>query len=225
VISPEDDLKVTYDELTMELNLNPFNGELSLNNVIDQIKVRYFISNTFALRLGFNVNSTRKDVTTTNPYGPNPFMEEENKKSLLIGANLGIEKHFLGTRRLSPYVGIELAGSTKSSSHVINDGSTETTIDNAWRTVDLVNNNFVYGYEEKAYVQYGVNLLGGFDFYVARHIFLGYEIAFQVFNKEYKSVDITTVGTPFPQDNPDSKETEFSFGPNLINGIRIGFVF
>jgi hypothetical protein len=209
----------------MELNINPFGGELTLNNLLNQIKVRYFISNTFALRVGFNVNSTKRDITTTNPYGTNPYTLEENKKSTLVGLNVGIEKHFLGTRRLSPYVGAELAGATKFSSHVINDGTTETTIDNAWRTVSLVNNNFVYGYEEKAYTQYGVNLIGGFDFYVAKHFFLGYEVAFQVFNKEYKGTEITTVGTPFPQDNPDSKETEFTFGPYLINGIRIGYVF
>jgi len=224
-VSPENDLKATYDELTLELNINPFNGELSLNNVLNQIKLRYFISNDLAIRVGFNINSTKIDITTTNPYGTNPYTLEENKKTSLLGLNAGIEKHFLGTRRLSPYVGVELAIANKSSSHIINDGSTETTIEGAWRTVSLVNNSFVYGYEEKAYFQYGVNLIGGFDFYVAKHFFLGYEIAFEFFNKEYKGVDITTVGTPFPQDNPDSKETEFSLGPNLLNGIRIGYVF
>ncbi len=224
-ISTENDLKASVDKLTMELNINPFNGELSLNNVINQIKLRYFVSNGLAIRVGFNVRSTRKDITTTNPYGTNPYTLEENKRSTTLGGNIGIEKHFLGTKRLSPYIGLELAGTNKSASHIINDGSTETTIDNAWRTVSLVNNNFVYGYEEKAYFQYGVNLIGGFDFYVAKHFFIGYEVAFEVYNKEFKGVDITTVGTPFPQDNPDSKETEFNVGPNLLNGIRIGFVF
>lgn len=217
--------KVTADKLTLELNINPFSGELSLNNMLNQIKFRYFTTHDFAVRVGFNVNMTKKDITTTNPYGTNPYTLEENKKASLLGLNAGIEKHFPGTRRLSPYIGIELAVAYKSSSHVINDGTTETTIDNAWRTVNLVNNNFVYGYEEKAYFQYGANLIGGFDFYLARHFFLGYEVTFQFYNKEYNGVEITTVGTSIPQDNPDTNETEFSVGPNLLNGIRIGYVF
>jgi hypothetical protein len=224
-ISPPEELKVTYDELTMELTLNPFNGSLNLNNMLDQIKVRYFISNAFAIRAGITVKSTKKDLTTTNPYGTSPYDIEENKKSFLFGANLGIEQHFLGTRRLSPYVGIELTGVSKTSSHVINDGVTETTIENAWRTTAVVNNSFVYGYEEKAYFSYGANVLAGFDFYVAKRFFIGYEVAFTVYNKEFRGVDITVVGTPFPIDNPDINETEFSLGPSLLNGIRIGYVF
>lgn len=224
-VSIDNDLKASKGRLTMELNINPFNGELSLNNVLNQIKFRYFLSQAVALRAGFNVNITNKEITTTNAYGTNPYTLEEDKESTLLGLNIGIEKHFLGTKRLSPYIGFELAGANKSTSHVIKDGSTETTIEGAWRTVTMVNNSSIYGYEEKAYFQYGANLIGGFDFYVAKHFFLGYEISFQFYNKEYKIVDITTVGNPIPQNNPDTKEKEFSLGPNLLNGIRIGYVF
>lgn len=217
--------KVTADKLTLELNINPFSGELSLNNMLNQIKFRYFTSHDFAVRAGFNVNMTKKDITTNNPYGTNPYTSEEDKETSLLGLNAGIEKHFAGTRRLSPYIGIEFAGAFKSSSHVINDGTTETTIDNAWRTVTLTNNTYVYGYEEKAYFQFGTNLIGGFDFYLARHFFLGCEVTFQFYYKEYNGVEITTVGTQTPQDNPDTNESEFSVGPKLLNGIRIGYVF
>lgn len=223
--SLEHHLKVSYDELTMELNLNPFNAELSLNNIIDQLKLRFFTSDNFAIRLGFTVNSLNKDITTSNPYGTNPYNIVETKKSTLIGVNAGIEKHFLGTHRLSPYIGIEVAFANRSASHVINDGTTETTIDGAWRTTNIVNNAFVYGYEQKAYIQYGGNIIAGFDFYVARHFFVGYEAVYKFAYTDYKGVTITTVGTPFPQDNPDIKETEFALSPYLLNGIRIGYVF
>jgi len=217
--------KPVAEKLTLELNINPFSGELSLNNMLNQIKFRYFTSHDFAIRVGFNVNMIRKEITTTNPYGTNPYTLAEDKKTSLLALNAGIEKHFPGTRRLSPYIGVELAAAFKSSNHIINDGATETTIDNAWRTVTLVNNNFVYGYEEKAYLQFGANLIGGFDYYLARHFFLGYEFTFQFYNKEYNGVEITTVGTQIPQDNPDTNENEFSVGPNLLNGIRIGYIF
>jgi hypothetical protein len=142
-----------------------------------------------------------------------------------MGINAGIEKHFAGTRRLSPYIGLEVVVANRSSSHIINDLSTETTIEGAWRTTSVVNNTFVYGYEQKAYFQFGANVVAGFDFYVARHFYVGYEAAYRFSNTEYKGVDITIVGTTFPQDNPDVEETEFSFSPSLINGIRIGYVF
>jgi hypothetical protein len=223
--SLEHHLKVSYDELTMELNINPFNAELRLNNLIDQLKLRFFTSDNFAIRLGFTVNTIDKDITTTNPYGTNPYNIVESKKSTLFGVNAGIEKHFSGTRRLSPYIGIEVVFANRSASHIINDGTTETTIEGAWRTESVVNNSFVYGYEQKAYVQYGANIIAGFDFYVARHFFIGYEAAYKFAYTDYKGVDITTVGTPFPQDNQDVEETEFAVSPSLINGIRVGYVF
>lgn len=223
--SLEHHLKVSYDELTMELNINPFDGELDLNNLIDQLKLRFFTSDNFAIRLGFTVNSLKKDITSSNPYGTNPVTVVENKKSTLIGVNAGIEKHFGGTRRLSPYIGIEFAIANRSSEHVINDGTTEVTIDGAWRTTSVVNNSFVYSYEQNAYFQYGANILAGFDFYVARHFFIGYEAAYKFTYTDFKGVDITTVGTPFPQDNTDVEQTEFALSPYLINGIRVGFVF
>jgi hypothetical protein len=100
--SLEHHLKVNYDELTMELNINPFDGNISLNNLIDQLKLRFFTSDNFAIRLGFTVNSTKKDITTTNPYGTNPYTIVENKKSTLIGVNAGIEKHFAGHTPIVP---------------------------------------------------------------------------------------------------------------------------
>jgi hypothetical protein len=110
---------------------------------------------------------------------------------------------------LSPYIGIEVAIANRSAEHVINDGTTEVTIDGAWRTTDIVNNAFVYGYEQKAYFQYGANVIAGFDFYVSRHVFIGYEAAYKFTYTDYKGVDITTVGTSFPQDNPDIEGNRF----------------
>ena len=53
----------------------------------------------------------------------------------------------------------------------------------------IVNNSFVYGYEQKAYFQYGANIIAGFDFYVARHFFIGYEAAYKFAYTDYKGVD------------------------------------
>ena len=221
-----DPLKVSSGQLAMELNINPFRGDLSLNNALNQVKLRYFTSDNFAIRLAFNIDVKKKETTVTNPYGTNPFISNEDKKFTGIGINLGVEKHFTGTRRLSPYVGFEFSFGTKFSNYTLDDGTVKTKIDGAWRTTTLVNNNFfVYGYEEKGYVKYGFNVLAGFDFYVAKNFFVGYEATLQYSNIEYTRIDITTTGSTFPPDSPDSKEKEVSVSPALLNGIRIGYVF
>ncbi len=224
-VSSGDQLKASTGHLAMELNINPFRGDLSLNNALNQIKLRYFTSDNFAIRLAFNIDVKKKETTVTNPYGTNPFISNENKKYTGFGVNVGVEKHFTGTKRLSPYIGFEFSFGTKFSNYTLDDGTVKTKIDGAWRSTTLVNNNFVYGYEEKGYVKYGFNLLGGFDFYVAKNFFVGYEAALQYSNLEYTRIDITTTGSTFPPDSPDSKETEVSVSPMLLNGIRIGYVF
>ena len=224
-VASQDLLKVTSAHLTMELNINPFRGDLSLNNALNQIKLRYFTTDNFAIRLGFNIDVKKKETTVTNPYGTNPFISNEDKKYTGIGINVGVEKHFAGTRRLSPYIGLEFALGTKFSNYATDDGTVKTKIDGAWRSTTLVNNTFVYGYEEKGFVKYGLNLLAGFDFYVAKNFFVGYEAALQFSNIEYADIDITTTGSSFPPDSPDSKETEVTVSPMLLNGIRIGYVF
>ncbi len=211
--------------MTMELNINPFQGDLDLNNALNQIKLRYFISDNFAVRLGFNVDLKKKEANVTNPYGTNPFISNEVKKYSGMTVNLGVEKHFTGTKRLSPYVGFEIAVGTKSSHYSFDDGTVQTKIEGAWRTATVVNNTQVFGYEEKAYFSYGLNVVAGFDFYVAKNFFVGYEGALQYAHFDYSEIDITTTGTAFPEASPDSEETETSFSPMLLNGIRIGYVF
>lgn len=220
-----DHLKVSARHVTMELNINPFRGDLSLNNALNQIKLRYFTSDNFAIRLGFNIDTKKKETTVTNPYGTNPFISDESKKYTGVGINIGVEKHFAGTKRLSPFIAAEFSFGTKFSNYTLDEGSVKTKIEGAWRSTTLVNNAFVYGYEERGYVKYGIGILAGFDFYIAKNFFVGYEAALQFSNIEYTDIDITTTGSSFPPDSPDSKETEISFAPALLNGIRIGYVF
>jgi hypothetical protein len=222
----QDSLKVTRGHLTTELNVNPFQGELSLNNALNQIKVRYFLDDNVALRIGLSHNSRKSKIENSNAYGTNPFSNDNDKKTSTVGLNFGVEKHFNGTKRLSPYLGAELTAATKSSSQTISSrsptsipGTIETNIKGAWQ---IAGSNL--GYEERAFFQYGLNLVGGFDFYVAKHLYLGYEIAYSVRQTKYKTIEVTTKPTS-NNPAPDSSQKDFSTGPNLINGIRVGFVF
>jgi outer membrane protein W len=231
LVNGQDTLKVTAGHFTTELNFNPFQGDLSLNNAVDQIKVRYFFAGNIALRIGLTHDSRKSKSETSNAYGTNASSQANDKKTSTLGVNFGIEKHFKGTKRLSPFLGGELVFASKSSSQTMTSVSPsntpntiETKINGAWQTVTFLNNYQVLGYEERGFFQYGMNLVAGFDFYFAQNVYLGYELAYAVLKTKYKTIDITT--TPSTNSSmPDTSQQDFSMGPSLINGLRIGFVF
>jgi hypothetical protein len=225
-IKAQDTLKAMQKNFSTELNINPLQGSLNFNNALQQIKVRSFLRNDLALRFAFNLNSKKNDTELTNPYGISPVNIQSHKKSSTFGLSAGVEKHFKGTKRLSPYLGGEIGLSSKSSDHKIINGTTETTIDGAW----LINNSTfpVTSYDERAYFRYGINLLTGFDFYIAKNFYFGYEFTFQFNFTKYKDIDVTTKNpnNPQPANTDNNYDDKDSFiGPSLANGIRLGFVF
>jgi hypothetical protein len=230
-VKAQDTLKAMRKNFSTELNINPFQGSLNFNNALQQIKVRYFLSNNMALRLALNASSKKNDNEVSSPPGTNSFTNSTVRKTSTIGLSAGIEKHFKGTKRLSPYIGGELAFSTKSSTQTIKNSTqngtltstVETKIDGAWLPSNY--NNGI-DYQERAYTKYGVNLLSGFDFYIAKNFYFGYEFTFQFNLTKYNDIDITTKGFTDPQPPSDHYDDKDLFiGPNLLNGIRLGFVF
>jgi hypothetical protein len=226
----QDSLKATHRNFSTELNVNLFQGQLTLNNAINQIKFRYMTSNSLALRIGFTVDSKRIINNSESVYGVNPTKDNEKMTTTLIGVNFGLEKHFAGTKRLSPYIGGELAIGYKWSKDVLENNTGTITIDGAWQQYQTFQNSNGYYYTitnngERGYVSYGLNIVTGFDFYMANHLFIGYELQFGFTNKKCSNIDITSTDSSNPITPPDLDDREFSFGPNIINGIRIGFVF
>lgn len=227
--------KPTTGSIVTELNFNPFKGNLSLNNSLNQIKVRYFISPDVALRLGFNASKKDSTANVNNPYGPQSVFIKNERKSALIDLNFGVEKHFKGTKRLSPYVAADFSISSKSASQEITDNGSTTSIKNGWlETIFVPNNQSYYTYtqlQENAYTRYGINLIAGFDFYVAKDFFFGYEFNFNLSKTEYKNITATvtgqntTTGQPNTNYNDTGKKSASTFGPTLINGVRIGYSF
>lgn len=222
----QDTLKISQGMFSTELNINPFIGQLSFNNAINQIKLRYFTTDLSALRVAFTYSTLNHNLEENNPYGTNSFNFKDIRKSTVVGLNLGYEKHFKGTKRLSPYIGAEVALSDKSSSQTSSYNNTETKIKGAWIT------NPPYeaaNYAERAYFSYGLNLISGFDFYIAQHFYFGYELGFGFTTKKYKDINITTLNAPGSSiggnNQSERNDQDFVLGPNLINGIRLGFVF
>jgi hypothetical protein len=233
-VANEDVFKARGRNFVTELNINPFQGNLSLNNALNQIKLRYFMADHTALRLGFSASSLKDNNSAFSPYGTTPFTNTEVKKTTTVSINAGLEKHFAGTRRLSPYLGAEVMLAKKSSLHDITNSEGSTKIEGAWRQQSYSGGpNYpvlVSGYGERAYFRYGMNLVTGFDFYMAKHFYFGYEITFGLSITKYSDIDTSTIytsGNTNPYENRmfDYDDKSFSLGPNLINGIRLGYAF
>ena len=229
-IKSQDTLKVTAGRWSTELNLNPFDGSLTLNNTNTQIKARKFITDRTAFRIAITTNYLQNNNNRKSEYGSYPIDESIRRNSFQTVINLGIEKHLKGTRRISPYWGWEVGLGFKGSKEVNRNGSTQKTIKGAWEVVSqtyYTNNGYYYTYTtmtERGYWSIGGNLIAGFDFYMAKDFYFGFEILFGLDYYNYSNIDITT-NTPSNTVYPKYDDETWRMGPKLVNGIRIGYIF
>ncbi len=232
-IFAQDTLKTKARDWTTELNVNLLQGELKLNNAVDQLKVRYFITGNLAIRAAFDFSNKRIEESSVNNYGIDPYSIISIMKKTSLGMNLGIEKHFAGTKRLSPYLGAEVAFTDKLLTHIVETSDRINTVDGAWASgVLTIANTYPYRlnqFQEKASLSAGVNLLAGFDYYFSEKIYLGYEMIYSLNYLVYPTISVTEVlkpgSTGTTSNYPEYDSDEWQFGPKLINGIRLGFVF
>jgi len=239
-IFAQDTLKTMPKGWTTELNINPLQGQISLNNAINQIKVRYFSSEQTALRLAFSFNSSTASDGSKSTYGTNPVNNTEDKKTNSFSLNLGFEHHLKGTRRLSPYIGAEVSFGIKSSEESFESIQSTEKIKGAWITMQTYpyynSNGTINNYytttvpSERGYTSLGVNLLTGFDYYIAKHFFVGYEILFGYNHIKYDDIEYTITAKPGQTignttTNPTESSSESNIGAKIINGIRLGYTF
>jgi hypothetical protein len=206
--SDEGGIKPTSGDITMEANVNLLGGNVNLSNALNQIRGRYFLSDDMAFRLGVNINYSSE--------APAPDVEFN---SLEISLAPGIEKHFAGTNRLSPYVGADLLFGIKKV-HYEDNNDRGGGIDKIEIDGSLDNGS------NRGYFLIGLAGVAGCDFYVAKHLYLGYELGLELSSRKLSEVETTTTfvnGQSVSSKTPD--QGTFNFGPNVRNGIRVGFVF
>lgn len=226
------DFKPLKGDFATELNFNPFKGNLSFNNVLNQVKGRYFIHPQLALRLGININTLDSALNYGNPYGTQANFNSDERKSTSFGLSIGIEKHFKGTKRLSPYIGADLFWGTKSASQEMRNSASTTTVKNGWLNYQYVQSltppyyySTVINMIEGAYNRFGISAVAGFDYYVAKNFFLGYEFNLGYSKTNYKTPEVTVTGQNVTTPNFYSNNATSKFGTSLVNGIRVGYIF
>lgn len=183
------------------------NSDFTLNNNAGMLRGRYFLKNNFALRLGLNLSvENAKD----NVYGPGNASGFTSTTNTGFMVNLGVEKHFKGTARLSPYVGGDILfgiANTRTKSEADNGG--------------VYQANYAALSTQSDY-SLGLRGVVGADYYIAPRVYLGGEVGLGLMKtwagEAYTEVNGTATTAP-------STGSEFNFGPSIVTGVRIGFVF
>lgn len=162
------------------------------------LKGRYFISDGMALRGAFSLmTDSQKDTS-------NEDVTNKQSKSQ-IGMRFGVEKHFSGTDRLSPYIGgdMGIAYHTKSSSSEPKHGDKT-----------KVEGPSTFGF--------AMGLFFGADYYFVKNVYLGVEAGLDFGTASVGSVTHTSGGTSTTGQKAGSSNA-ISVGANA--GFKLGFVF
>ena len=212
-----------------ELNINPFKGNLSLNNSLNQIKGRYFIKDGLALRLGVSVNVLDSTFSSGAPYAADSYFISTATKQSAADFNIGVEKHFRGTNRLSPYVGMDLSWGRQRSRNNVTTNASTVDIKNGYldRAVVYDHNGYINHFTliPNGYTRFGALAVAGFDFYIAKSFFVGYEFNFGYSRLKYRTPEVVSVGENGGIGDLISNSSVTSFKSSLMNGIRIGYTF
>ncbi|AOM76936.1 hypothetical protein [Pedobacter steynii] len=213
------DFKPVAGDVTTEFGLTGGinDTDFKLNDGAALLRFRYFNKEKVAYRLGFNVSSTN-DKTNAFGTGANEGKKGTfTEKATKVLINLGIEKHFAGTDRLSPYVGGDILFGT---------GTTKTTADNTTAKGAAYADGVFNEVKGPGYVSIGLRGVVGADYYIAKRLYLGVEAGLGlVYEKEGKTkIKSTTAGTTTSTEFK-SAGSSFNIKPSVITGVRVGFAF
>jgi opacity protein-like surface antigen len=196
---------------SLELQMNLTGDESTI--IAPQLKYRYFLSSNLAVRFGLSIDGSKEETNFSEDPDGSGSVGTLVEKSSSWEVAPGIEYHFAGTDRLSPYVGLALSigGGKDTETCTECDGS-----------------DYFEDYSEETvtpFSSFGVGLLAGADFYFAENFFVGAEFGYQINSETEKdSETVTTI-------DGDSNTTVDLGGKSSSNGfgataaIRLGWRF
>jgi hypothetical protein len=214
-------LKAVAGNRTVEFGFTPLGGApISITG----IQVRMFKSDKMAYRANiFLALNNKGEITQDAAVAAGiPIPELKTKTSSFeIGLAPGVEKHFEGTDRLSPYMGLVLDLGFKSSKKVVESAE----FSSVAATERTIQSKTTKG--EDGFIRMGLMLPIGFDYYIAKHLYLGAEMGLGLgFTKDAKvKTSQTWVTDPATTYTDQKGDSQFNFGPTVNAKIRLGFAF
>lgn len=232
-------LKPQAGNFSIELNFIPFSDDGPID--LTAFRGRFFLNNKIALRTGFNFDRKKQTDEVPHTYyidGNNIMLiDKMERQYTVLGVNVGVEYHFLNSRRVSPYFGIDFGYENKSSKYSDEKNQAysypfvlkliKTEIENAWETKVLSYDQFGNPYYitsvgDRAYNSFKVNIVTGTDIYILKHLYMGIELGLGINTVKYKEATVKQDGV-LTLKFPEIKDTEI--GLNFNNAIRLGFWF
>ncbi|MCZ8354730.1 MAG: outer membrane beta-barrel protein [Cyclobacteriaceae bacterium] len=190
--------KPSKGDFNTEVNFKPFGSNpISLS----YLRFRYFFADNLAVRIG--------GLYTSNTNEPD---ESTKSKTSFFNFRPGIEYHYKGSNKLSPYIGFELDFATRTSKFEISGPiSNPITVDNA---TDTNGSN-------RAFNRIGFNFVLGADFYIAPKIYFGTEFGYGFQQTNFLKIIQTSNANTIEAPESITKD----FGLNFNSAIRLGYIF
>lgn len=219
--------KPAAGDKTFEFNLNFQTGAAPVNYGngatmgIPQLRLRYFMADDMAIRVKLGLgSSTDKTSQMATIAGTDVTAERTEKSGFGLALTPGIEKHFAGTDKFSPFVGAELpiAFAGGSSIEVTNS-------DNAAGAVSASGDS--YKSQAGSNFMIGLGLVIGADYYFTDAIYLGVEGGLGLFSMTSTgegTVDVTSGGVAAPQAKTLKSSSSNLFGATS-GSVRLGYKF
>jgi hypothetical protein len=199
----QDSLSVSTSELkpvagnrTAEVGFD-FNSGTFLNG--GQLRFRKFTSDSKAIRLGISAYLDNNNAT-----------DDQSATYAALSVTPGIERHFAGTKRLSPYIGAELPLSYAYSRYE----DEYKNVKGAWSETGSTN----------GYVGIGLNGIAGVDLYIIENFYVGLEFGAGIMYKNYTDIEFDVKEHDF-SDKTIKRGSELYFNTFSSGGLRLGFVF
>ncbi len=205
--------KAVQKDLTIEATLNLQVGGAPINFQISEIRMRYFLKNNIAVRTKFAFNFLNNTDYVYNVITPNipPFTLKSESSNFNVA--LGLEKHFTGTDKLSPYFGGEVGfGLNSNSLNGINTENGQYYSEGGTFTSQTVGGNNFYA-----------GLVFGADYYFIQSIYIGAELGYGFAINNYGKRETWNSSSTSIVKN--SLGSGMGFGLQANPGIRIGIKF
>ena len=196
-------LKMNSGSLSTELNFTPF-GTTPLT--MDGLKVRYFLSDQLAVRLGLDINMFSAN---SKPLTAQGVSDKDKKSYFVFGFSPGVEMHLADFEKLDPYIGAEVGFSMKSSKEEYTDNTANKTYKSTGAWGDGSN---------QAYGSFHVGVLAGVNKMLTKHMYFGAEMGFGFFMDSYKEVKYDDVVV-------ENKSSQSSVQFINNGAIRLGWCF
>lgn len=211
--------KPTGGTVTAEVGLQGAINNITINPIAGA-RVRYFLGDNLAVRLGLNLQSqSQTDRVFENPDGTGG-VGEKKETFFLFGFRPGVEYHFAGGEKLSTFAGAQLilditSAKTTRTNYAPGGGYTP----NFTQTIDGQSNLGAKG------TTFGLGLYSGFDWYFIEKVYLGIEWGLNFTSTSHSDVTITTSagGTTTIQKTAGSKAGDLAVFS--VGILRLGYQF